>query len=73
VVSASLAPNKCEIEKGVFFAPGVVDGWTLARPDDFAPAFLECWKAYRRKVHSEREKSIRPEIFSAANGAASNS
>jgi len=73
VVSASLAPNKCEIEKGVFFAPGVIDGWTSARPDDFAPAFLECWKAYRRKVHSEREKSIRPEIFSAANGAASNS
>jgi len=73
VVSASLTPNKCEIEKGVFFAPGVIDGWTSARPDDFAPAFLECWKAYRRKVHSEREKSIRPEIFSAANGAASNS
>jgi 16S rRNA (adenine1518-N6/adenine1519-N6)-dimethyltransferase len=73
MVSASLTPNKREIEKGVFFASGVIDGWTSARPDDFAPAFLECWKAYRRKVHSEREKSIRPEIFSAANGAASNS
>ena len=73
MVSASLTPNKREIEEGVFFASGVIDGWTSARPDDFAPAFLECWKAYRRKVHSEREKSIRPEIFSAANGAASNS
>ena len=73
MVSASLTSNKCEIERGVFFAPGVIDGWTSARPDDFAPAFLECWKAYQRKVHSEREESIRPETFSAANGAASNS
>ena len=71
--SASLAPNKCEIERGVFFAPGVIDGWTSARPTDFAPAFLECWQAYQRKLRSGREKSIRPEISSAANGAASNS
>ena len=71
VVSGDLAPNKCEIERGVFFAPAVIDGWTSARPDDFAPGFLECWKAYRRKMHSEREQSIRPETFSAANGAAS--
>src|SRR5262245_18676314 len=73
MVSASLTSNKCEIERGMFFAPGVIDGWTSARPDDFAPAFLECWKAYQRNVHSEREESIRPETFSAANGAASNS
>jgi 16S rRNA (adenine1518-N6/adenine1519-N6)-dimethyltransferase len=71
VVSGNLAPNKCEIERGVFFAPAVIDGWTSARPEDFAPGFLECWKAYRRKVCSEREPSIRPETFSAANGAAS--
>jgi 16S rRNA (adenine1518-N6/adenine1519-N6)-dimethyltransferase len=70
-VSANLAPNKSEIEKGAFFAPNVIDGWTSARPDDFAPAFLECWKAYQRKVQSERKKSIRPETFSAASGAAS--
>jgi 16S rRNA (adenine1518-N6/adenine1519-N6)-dimethyltransferase len=71
VVSGNLVPNKCEIERGVFFAPAVIDGWTSARPDDFAPGFLESWKAYRRKIHSEREQSIRPETFSAANGAAS--
>jgi 16S rRNA (adenine1518-N6/adenine1519-N6)-dimethyltransferase len=71
MISADLAPNKSEIERGAFFAPGVIDGWTSARPDDFAPAFLECWKAYKRKAHSEREKSIRPGTFSAANGAAS--
>jgi 16S rRNA (adenine1518-N6/adenine1519-N6)-dimethyltransferase len=71
MISTDLAPNKSEIERGVFFAPGVIDGWTSARPDDFAPAFLKCWKAYKRKARSEREKSIRPETFSAANGAAS--
>ena len=71
VVSGDLAPNKCEIERGVFFTPAVIDGWTSARPDDFASAFLECWKAYRRKMNSEREQSIRPETFSVANGAAS--
>ena len=71
MVSGNLAPNKCEIETGVFFAPAVIDGWTSARPDDFAPGFLESWKAYRRKMHSGREQSIRPETFSAANGAAS--
>lgn len=70
VVSEDLAPNKCEIESGVFFAPAVIDGWTSARPDDFAPGFLECWKAYR-KMHSGCEGSIHPETFSAANGAAS--
>lgn len=71
MVSGGLVPNKCEIERGAFFAPGLIDGWTSARPDDFAPAFLECWKAYREKIDSAREQSIRPEIFSAANGAAS--
>jgi 16S rRNA (adenine1518-N6/adenine1519-N6)-dimethyltransferase len=49
VVSGDPIPNKCEIERGVFFAPAVIDGWTSARPDDFAPAFVECWKAYRGK------------------------
>jgi 16S rRNA (adenine1518-N6/adenine1519-N6)-dimethyltransferase len=71
VISGDLVPNRFEIEGGVFFAPAVIDGWTSARPDDFAPGFLECWKAYRRKIHSGLEQSIRPETFSAANGAAS--
>jgi 16S rRNA (adenine1518-N6/adenine1519-N6)-dimethyltransferase len=71
VVLEDLAPNKSEIERGAFFPPTVIDGWTSARPDDFSPGFLECWKMYRRNVNSERESSIRPETFSAANGAAS--
>src|SRR6476661_6964611 len=61
IVSGDPVPNKCEIERGVFFAPAVIDGWTSARPYDFAPAFLECWKAFRLKMDFEREQSIRPE------------
>jgi 16S rRNA (adenine1518-N6/adenine1519-N6)-dimethyltransferase len=71
MVTGAPLPNKCEIETGVFFPPAVVDVWTLARPEDFAPGFLECWKMYRRRMHSDGEQSIRPEIFSAANDAAS--
>jgi len=72
-VSGDLVPNKGEIERGLFFPPAVIDGWTSARPDDFAPGFLECWKAYRRRMHSPSEQSTRPETFSVANGAASSS
>ena len=71
VLSRDLAPNKCEIETGLFLPPAVIDGWTSARPEDFAPGFLECWKAHRRKMHSGSEQFIRPETFSAANGAPS--
>jgi 16S rRNA (adenine1518-N6/adenine1519-N6)-dimethyltransferase len=71
VVTGDFAPNKCEIETGVFLPPIVVDGCTSARPENFAPGFLECWKAYRRKMRSEREQAIRPETFASANGAAS--
>jgi len=38
---------RSEIEHGEFFAPDVVSGWINARPDDFAPGFLECWKAFQ--------------------------
>jgi 16S rRNA (adenine1518-N6/adenine1519-N6)-dimethyltransferase len=53
IVFSNPVPNKCEIETGLFFAPAMIDGWTSGRPDDFAPGFLECWKAYR-KMYSER-------------------
>jgi 16S rRNA (adenine1518-N6/adenine1519-N6)-dimethyltransferase len=49
-ISGSLQPNTTEIETGVFFSEATIDGWVAARPEDFAPGFLECWKAYRRKV-----------------------
>jgi 16S rRNA (adenine1518-N6/adenine1519-N6)-dimethyltransferase len=45
----TLRPNRSEIESGAFFFPTVIDGWIAARPEDFAPGFVECWKAYRKK------------------------
>ena len=71
VTSGHLLPNKAEIETGVFLPPLIIDGWASARPEDFAPGFLECWKASRRKMHSDREQPIRPKAFFAANGATS--
>jgi 16S rRNA (adenine1518-N6/adenine1519-N6)-dimethyltransferase len=43
----TLAPK--EIEFGEFFPPDVISGWIAARPGDFAPGFLECWKAFLRR------------------------
>ena len=39
----TLAPD--EIELGAFFAPEIVAEWISARPEDFAPGFLESWAA----------------------------
>jgi 16S rRNA (adenine1518-N6/adenine1519-N6)-dimethyltransferase len=69
VVSGDLVPNKSEIEHGAFLPRTVVDGWISARPEDFAPAFVKCWKALRRKTRSDGEPPIRSEqMFSEANG-----
>ena len=38
---------KAEIEYGDFFPVEVVSRWVKARPDDFAPGFLDCWDAYK--------------------------
>ena len=38
---------RSEIELGAFFPTDVVAAWQEARPGDFAPGFVECWKAYR--------------------------
>jgi 16S rRNA (adenine1518-N6/adenine1519-N6)-dimethyltransferase len=48
-VAGGLSPNRTEIETGAFFPKTVVDGWIAARPEDFAPGFVECWKLYREK------------------------
>src|SRR6266478_685876 len=65
LASGDLVPSKSEIEQGAFLPPGIVDGWTSARPEDLAPAFLECWRAYRRKAPA----GSKAQIFSDANGA----
>jgi 16S rRNA (adenine1518-N6/adenine1519-N6)-dimethyltransferase len=45
----NFSPNRTEIETGAFFPETVIDGWAAARPEDFAPGFIECWKVYRQK------------------------
>jgi 16S rRNA (adenine1518-N6/adenine1519-N6)-dimethyltransferase len=39
---------RTEIEHGEFFPIEVVSGWVKARPEDFAPGFLDCWAAFAR-------------------------
>lgn len=41
--------NRTEIEAGRYFPPALIDKWIAARPDEFAPGFLECWKIWREK------------------------
>ena len=37
---------RSEIEAGDFFPIDVVSAWVKARPNDFAPGFVECWAAF---------------------------
>ncbi len=53
-VAGNLSPNQTEIETGAFFPEAMIDGWVAARPEEFAPGFIECWKVYRRKNYSNR-------------------
>ncbi len=38
--------HPAEIESGAFFTPNQIATWIDARPQDFAPGFVECWRAY---------------------------
>ena len=35
---------RSEIELGAFFPPKLVTDWIKARPNEFAPGFIECWR-----------------------------
>lgn len=37
---------RSEIEYGEFFPTDIVSDWVKARPNDFAPGFVECWQAF---------------------------
>jgi 16S rRNA (adenine1518-N6/adenine1519-N6)-dimethyltransferase len=37
---------RSEIEYGEFFPTDLVSAWVAARPADFAPGFIECWRAF---------------------------
>jgi len=39
--------SPAEIEAGQFFPPSLVDKWIEARPEEFAPGFVECWRIWR--------------------------
>jgi 16S rRNA (adenine1518-N6/adenine1519-N6)-dimethyltransferase len=53
--------NRSEIETGAFFPPAIIDDWVAARPEDFAPGFVECWKAYREKEGANSATSLKPD------------
>ena len=38
-----------EIEFGAFYPTAIVAKWIKARPAEFAPGFIECWRAYRER------------------------
>jgi len=38
-----------EIEAGRFFPAAIVDAWIKARPQEFAPGFIECWRIWREE------------------------
>jgi 16S rRNA (adenine1518-N6/adenine1519-N6)-dimethyltransferase len=38
--------DPAEIDAGGFFPPDVVTAWIAARPGDFAPGFVGCWRAW---------------------------
>ena len=41
-----------EIESGAFFTRGQIERWVAARPQDFAPGFLECWRVFQKGLSS---------------------
>lgn len=43
------APARAEIEDVQFFPLETVAEWVEARPDDFAPGFIACWRTYRSR------------------------
>jgi 16S rRNA (adenine1518-N6/adenine1519-N6)-dimethyltransferase len=57
-VVGDFSPDRTEIETGAFFSETVINDWAAARPEDFAPGFIECWKAYRQKNCSDRSALI---------------
>jgi 16S rRNA (adenine1518-N6/adenine1519-N6)-dimethyltransferase len=57
-IRGSAIVNRSEIETGAFFPHAIVDSWVAARPEDFAPGFIECWKAYRGKKRGTNSDAL---------------
>jgi 16S rRNA (adenine1518-N6/adenine1519-N6)-dimethyltransferase len=45
-------PAPAEIDSGAFFTLQQIDRWIAARPEDFAPGFLECYRRFRESSNS---------------------
>ena len=45
-----LTLNVHEIETGGFFSVSMIDRWIVERPSDFAPGFVECYRAVRASL-----------------------
>jgi 16S rRNA (adenine1518-N6/adenine1519-N6)-dimethyltransferase len=45
----NIRPNRSEIESGAFLPPTAINGWIATRPENFAPGFLKCWRAFRQR------------------------
>lgn len=43
-------PPASEIDAVQFFPLDLITEWLEKRPDDFAPGFIECWRAFRRET-----------------------
>ena len=54
-----LRPNATEVEAGRFFPPAIVNDWIEARPRDFAPSFVECWKIWRESASTPAPTTAR--------------
>lgn len=50
-------PARSEIDGVQFFAPAAIERWIEERPGDFAPGFLECWRAH---LTPEAEEPVEP-------------
>ena len=53
-----LTLNVHEIEAGGFFPLPLIDRWIVQRPSDFAPGFLECYRAVRVALEEHSESLI---------------
>ena len=62
-----MKPSADEIEAGDFFPVRVVDGWIAVRLEEFATAFIECW----RKVKDSLSVSSRAESTSGRDSSPS--
>jgi 16S rRNA (adenine1518-N6/adenine1519-N6)-dimethyltransferase len=47
--ASKIAFPAAEIEAVRAFAPDEIEAWVAARPQDFAPGFVRCWRAWRER------------------------